>query len=157
MSGRYVRALRSVRSEYNSARSALQYLEVHWNDAPVIAHIEPLTKLAISDVRNALHSCESVHIIRLFSAYEAMLMEHLVDHHPAITLPSRVSSEWLINRVALLQIPHITINLRQAVHNVREYRNRIVHISRTVPTALTFDDCLGCLAKYLDKLPDPLR
>jgi hypothetical protein len=157
MSSKYVRGLRSVRSEFESTKSGLQYLEIHWNDEPVIAHIGPLKTVAINDVRNALQSCESVFIIRLFSAYEAMLIEHLSDHHPGINQPKRITSQWLIDRVAQLQSPHIGVGLCKSLHTIREYRNRIVHVTHAVPATLTLEKCLASMARYVDRLPEPVR
>jgi hypothetical protein len=91
----------------------------------------------------------------LFAAFEGALKEHLAEYHAGMAVPEDVRVVWLIDRVATLQTPHIGIPLRQRVHEVRRYRNALVHATVPAPLSLSFTEARARLNTYLDKLPEP--
>jgi hypothetical protein len=61
----------------------------------------------------------------------------------------------MIDRVASLQSPHISMPLRNAVHTFRKYRNFLVPPNDAVVNRIIFNDGLACLSRYVDKIADP--
>ena len=106
------------------------------------------------DCLEALKHLETVYTVRLFSVFEGILKEHIVLSHPHIHLPEDAKAIWLIDRVANLQTPHISSSIREHAHNVRKYRNYLIH-SANVAANVDFDDALFYLSKYVAKLPAP--
>ena len=156
MSGVFISRVRSISDEFVASRGALAYVARNWQKLSVFNDTE-LEVIGPHDIQSAADNLEVTFIIRLFAAFEGMLKEHIGDHHRAITLPEDVRVVWLIDRVATLQARHIDPILRNRVHQVRGYRNALVHAAPTPATSLTFPEVRSCLNTYLDKLPEPLR
>jgi hypothetical protein len=54
-----------------------------------------------------------------------------------------------------LQTPPIGLPLRQRVHEVRRYRNALVHVSAITGIPFLFSEARSRLNTYLAKLPEP--
>ena len=152
MSDRFVRRLKSVQSEYDAAREAIAYVDRYWQKLNISAEIGGITPKQFT---NAANSLETIFIIRLFSTFEGVLKEHLAKNHPTISVPEDARAVWLIDRVANRQTPRINAPLVSKVHDVRKYRNSLVHVGGPVPCRIIFTDALAALAKFCDWLPDP--
>lgn len=155
MSQTYIRRLKRIGDEFVAARGALAYAAQNWQKHALYSHRE-LEMIGPQDIKNAADNLETTFIIRLFAEFEGILKEHLTQHHAGIHLPEDARAVWLIDRVANLQTPHIGLPLRDRVHEVRRYRNALVHSSPVVIAPLLFVEASSRLNLYLDKLPEPL-
>jgi len=109
----------------------------------------------LPDLMRAARQQEAVYFIRLFSTFEAVLKEHLAQHHPGITVPEEARAVWLIDRVAQRQAPPITAALRSRVHDVRRHRNHLTHLDDRPLFPIPFTLALARLNKFVDYLPEP--
>lgn len=155
MSSVYIRRLKDIGDEFIATRGALAYVGRNWQKHSLYNDTD-LQAVGPQDVLNAAANIERTFIIRLFAAFEGMLKDHLAQQHPDIAVSDDASVAFLIDRVATLQTPHISNPLRQSVHEVRRYRNALVHSSPVTVTPLTFTQARSRLNTYLDKLPEPL-
>ena len=154
MSDRYVNRLKSVASEYEAVRAALAYVNINWHKQNIYSQVD--MKLTPIHFTNASISIEAVFIICLFTTFEGILKEHLSRNHPTKRIPEDARVMWLIDQVAIRQTPRIGIPLRNEVHRVRRYRNSLVHAGATHAPNIILNDAVAILAKYSDKLPDPI-
>ncbi len=153
MSDKYVNRLKSVASEYDAVREALAYVNVNWQKQSIYS--QESQKLTPKHFISASASIESVFIIRLFTTFEGILKEHLSRNHPTKRIPEDARVMWLIDQVAIRQTPRIRSELREKVHEVRKYRNSLVHAGYAPSPRIIFNDALATLAKYSHILPDP--
>lgn len=151
MSDIYVHSLVDVQSEYLAAQDAVDYVIANWQRDSVVRAIQG----GLEDFQRASDDMEAIFLIRLFSVFEGILKEHLAQHHPSIRVPEEARSVWLIDRAAQRQPRPITFPLRQRVHEVRRYRNFLVHPRGPVLPTLFFPDALAPLSKFVDRLPEP--
>lgn len=154
MSAIYVRRLDRVREEYVAASGALAYVISHWLTRDIYS-FNALESIGIEDVRRAANDLEITYFIRLFSAFEGILKEHLAKSHPGIHVPDDASAAWLIDRVATRQRPTIVDPLRDRTHQVRRYRNFLVHPGGPAPAFVQFSEALARLNRFADRLPEP--
>ena len=152
MSDVYVYFLEQVHKELDAAHDALIYVEQNWDRQSIFLDIPGSS---LPDLGRAAEHQEAVYFIRLFSTFEAILREHLAQHHPGIMVPEEARAVWLIDRVAQRQTPAITAVLRNRVHDVRRYRNYLTHLVGTPPFPLSFTIALARLNKFVDYLPEP--
>ena len=152
MSSIYINKSKSIRSEFKANQDALAYIVRHWQKQAIYNEID---QVGPEDFKKALDNLEGTFVLRLFAAFEGMLKEHMAQHHPAITLPEDVSMYRLIDLVANRQTPPISLPLRQRVHEVRRYRNSLVHSGAPAVPTIAFAEALSRLNTYLAKLPEP--
>ena len=156
MSRSYKQELELVQKEYEAANFALSHIVVFWNTAVIINEAQGRSR---EDFRRAVVHLEVTYIIRLFATFEGFLKQYLATHHKEVKLPrqpEKMKVGWFIDRVALLQSPHISENLKNGIYDVRACRNDLMHSGRAVSPIISFEDARTNLAKYLDKLPHPL-
>jgi len=140
--------LAAVRGEYEVAKASIEYLQSEW---PRLHSHPPFDDLRMVEVRRAASNLEATYIVRLFTAFEAMLRDFLPRLHP--NQPDRRSAYDLIDRTASrLHIPAV---VRDEAHQVRQYRNQAVHAGGMAMTALLFADALAALNRFLSWLPNP--
>ena len=151
MSDAYVHSLVDVQSEYLAAEEALECVILNWQRESIVRAIQG----GLDDFQRAAGDLEAVFVIRLFSVFEGILKVHLEQHHPGIHVPEEARSVWLIDRVAQRQPRPITFLLRQRGHEVRRYRNFLVHPRGPVLPVMFFADALAPLSKFVDYLPEP--
>ncbi len=154
MSATYTRQLRKIGRELLAAKGALNYAGRNW-DRRDLASDSGLREIGPQDIRNAADNLEATFIIRLFATFEGILKEHLAHQHPGIAVPEDARAVWLIDRVAVLQPSPISALLRQRVHDVRKYRNVLVHANSVLLSRMTFAEPLARLITYPIKLPEP--
>jgi hypothetical protein len=88
--------------------------------------------------------------LRLFAEFEGILLDYWQVGLGRLTTPKVFV---LINRIgALCPIP-VGNDHRNGIHQVREYRNMLVHRRAPQVDPLTFDECLRHLGKYLAYFP----
>ena len=105
-------------------------------------------KFALSD-----ETVEDIFIIRLFAIFEGILKEHHAQFHTNDAAPDHASVSWYIDRLAFFNRSRISINIVANVHEVRKYRNSLVHSLPNV-TQFIFADALSDLSKFAIKLPE---
>jgi hypothetical protein len=141
-----VQQLAGIRDEYDAARAALAYLERAWHG---LGETPERQGIRLSYVRGALGNLEITYTIRLFSAFESLLHHHLVARQPRRRIPR--TAESLINRVALSE--RVPDPIRDEVHEVREYRNAVVHPGAPAVRAMGFKQAVARLNRFLAPLP----
>lgn len=156
MSDAYVRRLARIKEEYQAASGALAYVSVHWYQFNIF-NFGGLDTVGAEDVQRAANDIEATYTIRVFSAFEGILKEHLAKNHPGLSVAEDATAARLIDRVAKLQRPPISDTFRSRVHDVRKYRNFLVHPGAFMPTFVQFSEALARLTRFADKLPDPPR
>lgn len=129
----------------------MDYVLANWQRNNVASAVQG----GVDDFQRASDDMEAIFLIRLFSVFEGILKEHLAQHHPSIHVPEEARSVWLIDRVAQRQPRPITFPLRQRVHEVRRYRNYLVHPRGPALPVMFFSDALAPLSKFVDRLPEP--
>jgi len=150
MSASYVRSLVRLKTEYEAVDASLRYVQEQWRRQNLPLSITLATPEALS---RAISDLPSAYSIRLFSTFEGMLREHMAQHHTALS--EDTPAIQLIDRVASLEDNRVSAQLRDKVHEVRRYRNFLVHAGGTLPLIVAFPDALARLSKFVDKLPEP--
>lgn len=153
MSRVLVHRLSTVRDEFDATRKALAHVNRNWQRLNIAGDMVGLSRERFDRTARAV---ETIVMIRLFSTFEGVLKEHLASNHAHIAVPDDAQSVWLINRAANLQTPHIGRPLVDRIHAIRLYRSRLVHPAGVIANPITFVEALSALARYCDRLPDPL-
>lgn len=104
------------------------------------------TAITLPQLRRTETALEATFTLRLFSSFEFIIRDFWV-HTVRDTQPDM---RTLIDIIAARR--SITDDDRDGAHQVREYRNAIVHDGAR-ELQLTFDDCMKALAKYLRWFP----
>ena len=152
MSQQYLRRLNQVKSDFDAADDALSYVSRNWDKNNISQEV---SRSKLADFRKAQVGLETMFFIRLFATFEGILKQHLVERHSTLTLPEDPKAVWLIDRVGNLQRPRITLPLRVRVHDVRCYRNYLVHSGRHWMPQIVFIDALTGLGRFVSHLPEP--
>ena len=152
MSDRFVRRLERVRDEQQAASGSLAYVSIYWQKASIF-NFSGLETVGVEGVLRAAADLEATYFIRLFSVFEGVLKEHMAESHPGIRITEDASAAWLIDRVSKLQKPPIFNIFRERVHEVRRYRNYLVHPGGNLPAFVQFSEALAQLTRFADRLP----
>jgi len=152
MSINYVRLLQRVRDEHDVVDASLIYVREQWLRQNLSLAIRTATP---EDLRRAVDDLDATYFIRLFSTFEGILKQHLAQHHPDLALEEDARAVVLIDRVAQLQHPQLSAPLRERVHEVRRYRNHLIHSGGGTPPVVLFVDALARLSKFVSHLPEP--
>jgi hypothetical protein len=147
MSHSLIQRLRAVESEFLVCAAALVPVERRWHE---FATTDEWSGRSLQEVRAARARLEGTYIIRLFSEFEGCLHYHLTTTPGLTHIPH--TAQALINRVALRN--HIPNDIRLAVHQVREYRNSLVHTAAGIVPAMSFRDVRRALNQFLAILPE---
>ena len=134
--------IKAVEREYGAIRFGTDRLLVAVNENPGI-----LTNLVRRpDIRRASERLEGTYMVRVFSEFETALQLFIRAFH--IRKPG--GTEALINRVR--DRGRIPQNYTDGVHQVREYRNVLVH-ERTIPAApVTIREATRFLCTFLSRV-----
>jgi len=143
-----IQRLTAVRDEFRVARAAVTFAERTW---PQSGGEPEFHGARMEHVRLTVRNLQGTYVIRLFAEFEELLRYYLEYRHPQRRLPR--TAEALINRVALLE--HLPDAAREGAHEVRQYRNSLVHVGAVTAPLLDFDRALSSLNRYLAPLPDP--
>ena len=160
MSRRHIYLLRKVGGEHDAARVSLDYTRRYWYHLEALASketdlIPKKQDLTLAQFNAILpnQTIEAIFIIRLFAIFEGVLKDHHSQFHDNDTAPNYASVSWYIERLAFLNRSIISTNIVANVHEVRKYRNSLVHSLPNVPR-IPFSDALADLSKFAIKLPE---
>jgi hypothetical protein len=140
--------LQAVRDEYNAAKFSVT-ITIRGVESAHTFFCAPGTGIGISP--RELHQCarnlEVTYVLRLYTEFERIMRDFWVHARHRKTKPGM---EILINRVAAIR--NISDPHRDLAHEVRDYRNKIVHEGQRA-AILTFTDCLSRLGRFMSWLP----
>jgi hypothetical protein len=140
-------SLRRLRDELVAGKFAVGHLIRIWDadsSLPIAAAESDVTH---AELRRFADNLEFTFIIRLFSEFEAALREYWQNGLRRSTTPPIYDLMESVGR----RIGINSVDLFVA-HEVREFRNKIVHESHR-DAGLDFADCLGNLGRFLRWLP----
>lgn len=102
----------------------------------------------IRDLKAAADSLEATYIVRLFAEFEAGLRSYW-----SIVRPTSPPVSALIDAVAARALSRIIADPSGDVHEVREYRNSLVHEGDDAVKAVSLEESHRRLKLYLSRLP----
>jgi hypothetical protein len=140
------RVLFRVRDEMEAARFALGIALRDWHLHLAAAPAAAGRALTQGDLRRARDHLEITYILRLFGAWEAILRDYWVG----AVRPTEPDLKVLINSLATRRpVDPTTLS---TVHDLRDFRNEIVHENLQV-LRYDFSQVARGLAKFLSYLP----
>jgi len=150
----YQRKLARVQDERDTAEETVAYARDNWYTKSLFneAGFDGRT---LDSILQLAESLDAIFTIRLFAVFEGMLREHMRQHHPRTPVPEDAGASYLIDRVATSQTTRISIDLCNQVHEVRQYRNSLMHPDGKRATEIPFTVALARLARYAGWLPEP--
>lgn len=141
--------LSGVRDEFEAAKFSVAYAQSGISAGEGVLKAGAAVKP--SHLRRCAENLEMTYLLRLFAAFEGVLRDYWRVARPS-PRPRRTQMEILIDRVAILCI--IPSDTRDEAHEVREYRNSLVHSDQTNDAAiLDFQECKSRLGRFLGCLP----
>ncbi len=157
MSEVYRRRLVRIREERDTAQAVVAYVRGHWYSTSIFdeAGFEVFSREQITSLAENL---DTIFLTALFAAFAGILREHMSQHHPGSHIPENAGAAFLIDQVqvAVAQPVRITVDVCDKVHEVRQYRNLLMHQSGQDILEITFADALPRLSRYVGWLPEPL-
>lgn len=155
MSRVYQRMLARVQDERDVAEEAVAYVRDNWYAKSIFDEAGFIEGRTLHEILQLAESLDTIFTIRLFAAFEGMLRQHMRQHHPKPAVPEDAGAAFLIDRVAAAQAIRISISLCNEVHEVRKYRNSLMHPDGTRAIEIPFTVALARLARYVGWLPEP--
>jgi hypothetical protein len=140
----FFRWIKSVDSEYRAAKLAVSNLR---DEARRGSKDLTSAGLVIADVQHCLANLEATYVVRLFAEFESALRIYWGDVIKRKTSPQ--ISKLISSLAASRGIPNSTADY---VHEVRKFRNRLVH-EEIQSAILTFGACRSYLSQFLSFLP----
>jgi hypothetical protein len=138
--------LQTIQQQFRVAASAVSGLLRDLRQDPAALRSEGLLP---SDVARCGGRLEETYIVRLFSEFEATIRNACKALWPRMAM-GRTPVRTLMDRLAARQ--SIVFDIHDRTHDVRKYRNSLVHHSpQTV--ALALHECRSRLAQFLSYLP----
>lgn len=155
MSKIYQRKLQRVQDERDTAQEAVAYVRDNWYAKSIFNESGFIKGRTVDEIAQLAKSLDTIFTIRLFAAFEGMLRQHMREHHPGIAVPEDAGAAFLIDRAAASQPTRISIALCDEVHEVRKYRNSLMHPDGAKAMEMPFTVALARLARYVGWLPEP--
>ena len=137
--------MRAIMREYRIAKVAAQDLRARLRADPSVLSEE---QLQVADYHNFRDNLEPTYLIRLFAEFEAGLREAWALAFGQTTSPKMRD---LIDSFAARRL--IPAPWRDAAHNVRAYRNALIHEGGVDVPPIGMDQALGHLCRYFSWLP----
>lgn len=137
-----IQTLREIEGEHGAARFALPNTLQRALDDPTI--LGP-SGLEVADFRRAVRHVEITYVIRLFAYFEGTSRELWATIRP--TEPQM--KKLLDGLAARCRMP---ADLLADAHDVREYRNEIVH-GGEIAARLAMSECRSRLARFMSHFP----
>lgn len=112
-----------------------------------------LEGVGVGDLISTSENMESTYLIRLWADFETAIRSYYGwrRNEP----DSRIKTRDLIDAVAGVRLGRaISIDVREKVHVVREYRNSLVHARDDLLSAVALSDARRVLNLYLCRLPE---
>lgn len=137
--------IKAVEREYRSVRVAVDRLsEQVAHDSGALDEGESRPR----DLVAADENLEATYLIRMFAEFETGLRSYWITVRSSAYAPVR---DMLDGLGAMRHIPSDVI---KDAHEVREYRNRLVHQREEETGVVTISEARGRLGTYLARLPD---
>jgi len=144
----FLQHLRSIENEYLTAALSVRRLRATARGDHSLLRNEGLT---VGDLEACQGNLESTYVIRLFAEFEAPLRLYWRDARRRASWET-INARTLIDNVAAYQ--YVPESVRDSVHEVRDFRNSLVHQSAEMGiAALTFAQCRSSLCRFLSFLP----
>ncbi|MHC5539471.1 hypothetical protein ACYOEI_14735 [Singulisphaera rosea] len=141
--------LKATRREYTVVADAVQRLR----DA-VRAHQVPAPQdSSLRDYNAAARQLEPTYLVRLWAEFETALRSYRrhVIGNPNENLRASDLIDWA---QGIQEGRKVDARTRELVHEVREYRNSLVHERDDMVLAIDIEEARRRLSTYLSKLPD---
>jgi hypothetical protein len=138
--------LQAIQQQFHVAATAVSRLARDLRQDPAALRKEGLLP---GDVVRCGARLEETYIVRLFSEFEATLRSACRALWPRMAF-GRTPVRTLMNRLAARQ--SIVFDIHDRAHDVRKYRNSLVHHS-PYAVALALHECRSRLAQFLSYLP----
>ena len=155
MSRVYQRKLAGVQDERDVAEEAAAYVRDNWYSKSIFDEAGFIEGRTLNEILQLIKSLDTIFTIRLFAAFEGMLRQHMRQYHPKPPVPEDAGAAFLIDRAATSQALRISIPLCNEVHEVRKYRNSLMHPDGVRAREIPFTVALARLARYVGWLPEP--
>jgi hypothetical protein len=143
---RRLNRMRSIMREYRIARVAARDLQARLRADPSLLSEE---QLQVADFHNFRDNLEATYLIRVFAEFEAGLREAWARAFGQATSPK---TQDLIDSLAARRL--IPAPWRAAAHNVRAYRNALIHEGGVDIPPIGLDEAQGHLCRFFSRLPD---
>lgn len=137
--------LKLLERQWRVAQIAIRRLGDNLRTEPNLLVVENLEAADVAAHRNDL---SATYFIRLFAEFEAGLRDWWNE---GLQRKSRPATKQLIDAVANRRT--IPDGLRDSVHAVREYRNRLVHEANTAAAPIDFTTARGYLCRFFSWMP----
>lgn len=139
--------LSSVRLELQAASFSIGYAIKRADRDPSIL-LTGSHRVRPGQLRQCATKLNLTYVVRLFAEFEVVVRDYVA----AIRSGSRrrTNVDRLVDRVTAIRT--IPSDVRDGAHQVREYRNALLH-DRALGMDLTFDECKTRLARFLSYLP----
>lgn len=137
--------LRAIEREYEVAFAAAEGLNERLRQNPSALDDE---RLRFRDYRNFRENLEPTYLIRILAEFEAGLREAWRDAYQRTTQPPL--TELIESIAAQCLIPE---DWRDRAHEVRAYRNTLVHEGAVEASTIEMREARGHLCRFLSQLP----
>lgn len=141
------RNLRSVREEYDASVFSLAEALRAIGEGSTASRYAARKGISREQLERCRGSLEATYTVRLFAEFEGILLDYWRNGCGRRTKPRM---EVLVNRIADVQ--HVSATPRREAHQVRNYRNDIVHKLKTTPP-LAFEECMKRMGRFLAFFP----
>lgn len=136
--------VKAVRTACHTALETINVFKQLATNQPDLLYENDLTLPDINDVLRQMHDA---YFVRMFGCFESVLRQYW----QAEVKKSKPQMQLLCNSIAnRLGIPQDTLDL---VHEVRDFRNFVVHEEHEIIVRHTIDTAFGHLNAYLSRFP----
>jgi len=142
----WISRIKQVEREYRIARVAMERLIADYGQDSAIIQDD----LRFRDVRRAVDCLEGTYVIRLFAEFETGLRSYWVSKKRR-KRKTATRAEDLVKRIGSLN--EMPDDLISSVHEVREYRNALVHERETEAEAISIPIARTRLCTFFARLP----
>jgi len=143
---RRLNRMRSIMREYRIAGVAARDLQARLSADPSALSDE---QLRVADFHNFRDKLGPTYLIRLFAEFEAGLREGWARAFGQATSPRM---QDLIDSIAARRL--IPAPWRTAAHDVRAYRNALIHEGGVDAPPIGLDEAQSHLCRFFSRLPD---
>ena len=140
-----IERIKAVEREYLAAKAAIRLLEQRLHSNPTFGLN---SRWRSKDARNLRNNLEDTFLIRLYAEFEAGLRDAwLLAFHR----PTEPRMRDLLHAIATrCYIPHDWLD---RVHDVREYRNALIHEGKENRTPISIATARHYLCRFFSRLP----
>jgi hypothetical protein len=139
--------LDDVREEYSAAAFSIGRTLRHFDDDSSMRQSGPLERITLHSLEKCDRNLEITSLLRLFAEFEGVLRDYCANGRKRSTTPPMID---LLNGIAAYRF--INADDLLGAHEIREYRNSIVHEHLQDPQ-FGFSTCRSRLARFLRWLP----